>query len=467
MARKPRRGTMAHKRRASIPICVVTGMAIAAVAVVTVDHFNPATGNASTSATTDPSPASIKPDPKITPVRSDAPSPSPDVLATVLGPALANPGLGNLTGQVTDTRTGEMLWQQAAHTPQTPASIVKILTTAAALLTLPTDQRVTTQVVQGTAPGQLVLIGGGDPTLTAEPAGTSGYYTDAPHLDDLVDQIRRSGVPVSSLVVDNSLLTGPTMAQGWDPADIAGGSITSIESIMLDGGRLNPFADYSPRTPTPALDTGRTLAQRLGLDPAAVTEGVAPTTTKPATPVAAVQSAPLSTRLRDLMVQSDDVLAETVGFEVADARGFPQTFDGAVAAVVQALQDDGFDTTGTQLSDTSGLSIDDRLPAHLIDQVLAAAAGTGNPKLRPLLDTLPVAGATGTLANRFTAPSVGAGWIRAKTGSLSGVSSLAGIVVDQDKRVLTFTLISNGTRPEQARPALDALATALLGCGCR
>ncbi|WP_411194352.1 D-alanyl-D-alanine carboxypeptidase/D-alanyl-D-alanine-endopeptidase [Rhodococcus erythropolis] len=406
--------------------------------------------------------------PKITPVPMDAPSPSPEILSAVLQPALDNPELGSLTGHVTDAQTGATLWQQQTETPQVPGSVVKVLTTAAALLTLPAGHRTTTTVVQGATPGQLVLVGGGDPTLTAKPTGTQGYYTDAPHLDDLISQIRSSGVEVSSLVVDNTIFAGPTIASGWDTADIAGGSITPIESIMLDGGRSDPLADYSPRTHTPSLDTGRALAEQLGLNPASVTEGITPSTATPAAPVvASVQSAPLSTRLRDLMVHSDDVLAETVGFEIALARGLPATFDGAVDAITHTLQESGFDTTRAQLRDASGLSTDNRISAHLIDQVLTAAAGPDTPQLRPLLDTLPVAGATGTLADRFNPPSPAAGWVRAKTGSLSGVSSLAGIVVDNDQRVLTFTLMSNGTAPEAARPALDAVATALRSCGCR
>lgn len=466
MVQRPRCVTT-YRRQALLVVGVVAGLAIVLVSARTISSLNPAGRMASTAASTNPAPAPIRVHSQVIPVPLDAPVPSLTGLATVLAPALGNAGLGALTGQVADASTGAILWQQGAEVPQTPGSIVKILTTCAALLSLPTDQRVTTKVVQGATLGQLVLIGGGDPTLTAEPVDMPGYYTDAAHLDDLVTQINSSGLPVSSIVVDNSAFAGPAMANGWDSADIGGGSITPIESVMLDGGRSHPLADYSPRTPTPALDTGRTLAHRLGLDPAAVTEYTAPPDVKRATPLASVQSAALSTRLHDLMVHSDDVLAETVGFEVAAARGFPLTFDGSVAAITQALQAGGFGVTGMHLSDASGLSTDDRIPARLIDDVLTAAAGTSTPALRALLDTLPVAGATGTLGERFKAPSPAAGWVRAKTGSLSGVSTLAGIVVDIDQRVLTFTLMSNGTSPEQARPAIDALAIALRGCGCR
>ena len=57
--------------------------------------------------------------------------------------------------------------------------------------------------------------------------------------------------------------------------------------------------------------------------------------------------------------------------------------------------------------------------------------------------------------------------MRAKTGTLTGVSSLAGVVVDADGRLLVFALMSNGVNPATARPELDAVAAGLAACGCR
>ena len=195
-------------------------------------------------------PQLITPHPKITPVPADAPSPSPEILAAVLQPALDNPDLGSLTGHVTDAQTGATLWQQQTDTPQVPGSIVKVLTTAAALLTLPADHRTTTTVVQGATPGQLVLVGGGDPTLTAKPTGTQGYYTDAPHLDDLISQIHRSGIHVSSLMVDNTIFAGPTIApDGTPPTSPAAVSPPSNRSCSTAAAQT-PWRT-TPRAPTP------------------------------------------------------------------------------------------------------------------------------------------------------------------------------------------------------------------------
>ncbi|WP_064066732.1 D-alanyl-D-alanine carboxypeptidase/D-alanyl-D-alanine endopeptidase, partial [Rhodococcus ruber] len=160
--------------------------------------------------------------------------------------------------------------------------------------------------------------------------------------------------------------------------------------------------------------------------------------------------------------------AEAVGREIAAAEGVEPSFRGAVDSVAAALREAGFDLTGLTLHDVSGLSVDNRIPARLLDAVMAAAAGTEQASLRPMLDYLPVAGATGTLSERYASTNRdGAGWVRAKTGTLSQASGLTGFVVDTDGRVLTFALLSNDRSPGESRPALDAVAATLRGCGCR
>ncbi len=118
--------------------------------------------------------------------------------------------------------------------------------------------------------------------------------------------------------------------------------------------------------------------------------------------------------------------------------------------------------------DCSGLSVDDRLTAETLDETVNAAAGPDQPKLRPLVDLLPIAGGSGTLSNRFLDTDAGrasAGWLRAKTGSLTATNSLAGIVTDASGRVLSFAFISNDAGPS-GRTAIDAFAAVLRSCGC-
>ncbi|UZJ24431.1 D-alanyl-D-alanine carboxypeptidase/D-alanyl-D-alanine-endopeptidase [Rhodococcus antarcticus] len=447
---------------AAVAAAVVEGRGGVSVAVGT--HTGPVT-------VTSAPPVPMSAAAVVVPLPADAPQPAVAALAAVLDPLAANPSLGTFTGRVTDAATGAVLWESRPEVPQEPASTMKILTTAAALLTLGVDDEVPTRVVATDVPGQVAIVGGGDVTLSAQPAGSPTYYPGAPRLDDLVAQVRASGVSVTSVVVDTRRWSGDGLAPGWSRADVAGGYTAPVEALMLDGARSKPLVEDPPRSATPALDAGRTFAQRLGLAPAAVTAGPAP---DGARQLAEVRSAPLRTRAEAMLVRSDNLQAEAIGREVALARGQAPTFAGAAAAVSQTLAAHGIDVTGLTGLDTSGLSVDDRIPARLLSDVVAAAAGSGplSATLRPLLTWLPVAGATGTLANRYggsrdAAPSSGAGFVRAKTGTLDGVSSLAGTVADTDGRVLGFALMSTGASPAVTRPALDAIATALRSCGCR
>jgi len=411
-------------------------------------------------------PAAAKP--AVVPLADSAAVPTTAGMSAALAAAVADPDLGSLTGRVTDANTGNQIWEQRSDMPMQPASTNKVLTTAAALLTLDRGARLTTTVQaadQTRLPGVVVLVGGGDPTLSAAPPGEQTWYRGAARISDLADQVRKSGVTATAVQVDTSLFAGPDMAPGWDPADIGGGDIAPIQSVMLDAGRIQPTTLESRRSPTPALDAGRALALALGVDPAKVTFAPGPAGGRQ---LASVQSAPLIERLRQMMNTSDNVMAETIGREVAGATGRPLSFAGAADAVISKLASIKVDVSGASLVDSSGLSVANLLTAKTLDEVVNAAAGPGQPALRPMVDLLPVAGGSGTLSDRFIgvdARDSAAGWLRAKTGSLTKTNALAGIVTDVRGRVLTFAFISNNAGMS-GRTALDTLAMTLRACGC-
>lgn len=412
-----------------------------------------------------PRPPTVKPG--MVPAADTAEAPSAGGVAAALAPVASDPNLGRLGGRISDAITGKELWQVADDLPLVPASTNKVLTAAAALLTLDRQARISTRVVAGSASAQgpVVLVGAGDPVLSAAPPGVETWYRGAARISDLVEQVRRSGMTPTAVQVDVSAFSGPTMAQGWDPADVDNGDIAPIEPVMIDAGRIQPTTVNSRRSKTPALDAGRELAKGLGLDPAAVTVGTAPAGARQ---LAVVQSAPLVQRLSEMMDHSDNVMAECIGREVAAAINRPRSFAGAVDAVTNRLSTAHVDTAGAALQDSSGLSVDDRLTAKTLDGVMVAATGPDHPALRGLLDLLPIAGGSGTLGDRFLDPATDrgpAGWLRAKTGSLTDINSLVGVLTDRSGRVLTFAFLSNAAGPN-GRNAMDALATKLWFCGC-
>jgi serine-type D-Ala-D-Ala carboxypeptidase/endopeptidase (penicillin-binding protein 4) len=421
----------------------------------------------------------VVPHPALRPVAAEGPAPTMTGVGAVLDPLAAAGGLGTLSGQVVDPATGTVLWQRTPGAALVPGSTAKLLTASAALLALDHQARWHTTVLAGAQPDTVVLVGGGDPTLSAAGPGGPTGYPGAARLADLADQVRAAArAPVHRVLVDVSRYTGDALAPGWFPADVAGGYIAPIEPVMLDGARADPAQEVSPRAAKPAIAAAAELARRLGADPDTVTLGSA---LPGAAVLGDVPSPPIQDLVATALRRSDNVLAEALAREVARATGAQPSFSGAAQAVLTVLRRHGFDVSSVTLVDGCGLSTDDAVPATLLTDLLGAAAGpndappessTDDPRLRAvalrsLLVGLPVAGGNGTLADRYRGPAAnGRGWVRAKTGTLTGVTSLAGTVQDAEGRVLVFAFLSNGLSPVSVRPRLDVLAAGLRSCGC-
>lgn len=351
--------------------------------------------------------------------------------------AAADPRLGRFVGQVRDTATGEVIWSQNPDTPVRPASATKILTAAAALYELGWDDTIHTDVVVGQTPGTAVIRAAGDMTLSTD------------QLDDLAAQL--TGQDIDTVLVDTSIWSEETFAPGWDPIDIDAGYIAPLEPVMIEGGRIGGSHGDLPRTHTPALDVAKALADRIGAT--GTGNGTAPSD---ALVLATTESENLEQRLRRMMEESDNVMAEAIGRETAQHRGTPTDTGSSAQLTMDILKEHGFDLTGVSIVDNSGLSFDNLITPSLLDDILHAAAT--DETLRPLLNTLPIAGGNGTLVDRYDDLS-GAGWVRAKTGTLTATSALAGTVTSD--RVYTFAFVSNGSDILQARAAMDEMASVL------
>ena len=400
----------------------------------------------------DPAMAAVEPQQLVQPVGAStsvdtstsavAPSTNNE-LRTTLETLSQDPRLGQFGGQVTDATTGSIVWEKHPTKPMTPASTTKILTAAAALLVLGPDDRIDTAVVEGDAPGTVVLRGAGDVMLTTE------------KLDDLAKQIKHSHpAPINTVLVDTSHWSGEPFLSDWDRADIAGGFIAPMEPVMLYGARIGETTGDVPRSETPALDVARQLATRLGAEESGL--GQAPTTEE--APLALVHSDTLEERLRELMQQSDNVAAEAVGREIALHEGMTGTNKDAVAATLQILNSNGFSTSGVTLVDNSGMSTKNLIPPGLLNDIMHHAVT--DPQLRPLLETLPVAGASGTLEERYR-DQAGAGWVRGKTGTLTKTTGLAGTVMGADGHIYSYGFLSNDADVQGSRAAMDTMTSAI------
>jgi len=359
------------------------------------------------------------------------PAPTAAGVAHALAALLADRRLGRrVSATVLDARSGAVLLDRGGGRLATPASTAKLATAA--------------------APGSEVL------------------YDGAGRLADLAAAARRAGVRrVTRVVVDGSRYSGPPLAPGWSAADLGSSFAAPITAVAVDGGRASPRAVV--RSTEPDLAAGRALAALLGAPAAAVVRGRAPAG---AAVLGEVRSAPLARIVEVMLLVSDNVLAEALARQVALAEGLPATFAGAAEAVRRVLGRLGVPVAGDRLVDGSGLSRRDRMAPAVLAAVLRAAVSGGQPALQGLVPGLPVGGYDGTLGARYRAgpPTAAAGAVRAKTGSLNGVTALAGVVTDADGRLLVFAFLADrvpagGTFGAEA--ALDTAAAALARCGCR
>jgi D-alanyl-D-alanine carboxypeptidase/D-alanyl-D-alanine-endopeptidase (penicillin-binding protein 4) len=400
---------------------------------------------------------------------ADAPLPSRAGLAAALTPLLSAPALGQVTVSVVDAATGQSLYGADPDQPQLPASTNKIATAIAALTVLGPEHRFSTRVVS-TGPGRIVLVGGGDPTLSAAPGtGADPRASLATLADRTAAALRANGTGSVRLGYDTSLFAGPALHPiGVDD------NIALVQALTVDEGRVDPHSTenasrYRDPAATSAADFAA-LLQRRGITVQGSATKV-PATAAGATPLAEVDSQPLDEIVEEMLTESDNDVAETLGHQVALASGGPVTFAGGAAAVRKVLTGLGVPLGGTRLTDSSGLSPKDAIPASVLTRLLVLAASPAHPELRSVISGLPVAGFTGTLDNRYTgggAEGAGLGVVRAKTGSLSTTNTLAGLVLDRDGRLLVFAFMSNGSGvATSARTALDRLAGRVAGCGCR
>ena len=402
------------------------------------------------------------------------PLPTRAGLIAALAAALADPGLGSSVGlTIRDASNGAHLLDVSAHVPRTPASTAKLLTSTAIMSTLDPARTFSTRAVRGARADDVILVAGGD-TLLSPGKGNPAAVAGRAGLADLAGQtalaLKAQGVTSIRLHIDDRYALGARYAPGWFAADINAGVTGPVAMLGLSTQRPAPnrAAPIDPVSST-ARAFGRALTAESitvarAIDRAASPEG--------APDLGVVQSAPVAAVMALAMGESDNALTESLARQGAVQAGRPTSFAAVTAWVKETLTSTGVDMNGVTMIDTSGLSRGTLIPARALGDVLSLATSGKNPALQGVVAQLPVAGLTGTLADRFVKGSThsAAGIVRAKTGTLTGTSSLAGTVVDKDGRLLTFAILADKVRPDvgtlTARAALDRIVATLAACGC-
>jgi D-alanyl-D-alanine carboxypeptidase/D-alanyl-D-alanine-endopeptidase (penicillin-binding protein 4) len=299
----------------------------------------------------------------------------------------------------------------------------------------------------GTLEGDLVAVGGGDPTLAI--AG--------PHsLDTLAAQIRAAGITrvTGALLVDESRHDTDRYAPGWlwwHVPTYAG----PLSAFMVDRDLYRDDAAY---VADPVLGNGEELRAALARHGVQVLGPTAHGSADPgSTRLAVAVSAPVASLVGDMLTRSDNMTAEQLLREIGvAARGTGSSEAGTMAAS-DALAELCVPLAGTA-ADGSGLSRTNSRSAREWRTMLQAARD--EPWFPLFLDSLPVGGQSGTLTSRFRgAPAEGN--VTAKTGSIIGGVALSGYVTTAGGRDAVFSVIVNGPAAGAAIPVIDELVTAV------
>jgi D-alanyl-D-alanine carboxypeptidase/D-alanyl-D-alanine-endopeptidase (penicillin-binding protein 4) len=424
-------------------------------------------------------PAAVEPPPGLDLPAPAVPSPVADTLASArpdpaavrraLGGLLDDPRLGPRVGFAVAGIDGRPVLSEGPAVV-TPASLLKLLTCLAALETMGPEHRFSTSVVGSGR--DVVLVGGGDPLLASEPA-EEGTYPARADLATLADatarQLRRDGRERVRLGYDDTLFAGPEASPGWESDYLPDDVVSPITALWVDEGLVS--TDDDERSVDPSAAAADLFATQLRRRGVVVVGDVLPTPAGPgAKEIASVQGAELVEVVQHVLELSDNEAAEVLARHVALAEDLPGSFEAAGQAITDVVRGLGVRLPGAVVLDGSGLARGDRLAVRSLLEVLAVGAEHEDPELGGLVEGLPVAGFSGSLGYRFTnAADDGLGWVRAKTGTLTGVHGMAGVVTGADGTLMLFVTVADRVpviNTTFTRDRLDQVAAALAACAC-
>jgi D-alanyl-D-alanine carboxypeptidase/D-alanyl-D-alanine-endopeptidase (penicillin-binding protein 4) len=383
-------------------------------------------------------------------------APGPPGFVEAISSALTDPRFESATvGLAVWVAGAGMVVNHNADVAMRPGSNEKLLVAYGAYGVIGSSATLTTEVkadgeVDGhVLRGNLVLVGGGDPTLRST----------GPHsIDRLAAMVRALGVTevTGDLVVDESRFDDARKAPGWTERHVPL-FVGPVSALAVDGNYLRTDPEYVTNPAAGNLGEFRAALQRRGVTVAGGDRmGAAP---EAASMLATVDSAPVAQLVRHMLTNSDNFYAEMLLKEVGRRALGKGTLENGVAAVRDLAAGAGVTLTG-RAADGSGLSRDDSRPAREWAELLVAARD--QPWFDDLLGGLPLAGRSGTLLNRFLG-TPGEANVRAKTGSVRATRALSGYLTTAGGRQVVFSLVVNADPlPGAVLGAIDGLVSSMV-----
>jgi len=320
---------------------------------------------------------------------------------------------------VYDLTDGQPLYAVNAAHRMRPASCQKIVTAVTALhylkgdYQLCTDFSITGTAKSGTLEGDLIVTGGMDPMVTA---------------DELLEVARnikqQQGINSikGNIIFDLSMREDKELGWGWCWDDDYG----PLSALLVDGKDCfekewkKVLSKVGIKVQNAKLKVKNTFPRSIYTIRHSIDKLLIP-----------------------MMKESDNIYAECLFYQTAASTG--KKWAGRKEAgqrTADFLQSIGLDATQYKIADGSGLSLYNYASAEMLVALLAYAWRTSYIK-EYLLSSLPVAGVDGTLEKRMTGTEA-QGNVCAKTGTVTGISSLAGYLTASNGHKLAFAIINQG-----------------------
>ena len=320
---------------------------------------------------------------------------------------------------VYDLTADSVIYAYNAKQTMRPASTMKLLTAVTAIDQLGmnyryrTALRYTGAVKDSVLTGDLYCVGGMDPMF--ETKDMNAFVQSVKALG--VDTIRGRLVAVTNFKEENLL------GEGWCWDD----DNPELSPLLVD--RKNEFMS---RFMQGLRDAGIVVE-------APCTTGSVP---KDALTLSACSHS-LKEILEPMLKESDNLYAESMFFQIASLQGVrPAKAAHARQLIKKTLGKAGISEIPYRIADGSGLSLYNYVTSEILTRLLIYAYRDQRIFMN-LYTALPIAGQDGTLKKRMKEPYV-SGKVRAKTGTLSGISSLAGYALTPNYHMLAFCIINQG-----------------------
>jgi serine-type D-Ala-D-Ala carboxypeptidase/endopeptidase (penicillin-binding protein 4) len=347
----------------------------------------------------------------------------------------------------------------ASRTPDRqvlPASTMKTLTAAAVLARIDPAEKFLTEVRGKTAPvngvlnGDLWLVGGGDPLLETIEYTNSQQHdpVSATSFDQLVADVVAAGVTqvTGGVIGDARRYDDERVRPTWKKNYVTDGEVGPIGGLMVDDNfsvinqrKTRVAAANAPADAAQLLRTKLEAAGVTFVNPSLGADATMPKATQAAPVVlASISSIPVGEVVREMLSWSDNTTAEMLIKELGfRSTGNAGSWTEGLAAVQSSLRAQGVTLDGLTMIDGSGLDRANRVTCEVLLSTVRSQRVDG-----PFFKGLSVMGEYGTLRKRLRG-SAAQGIVHAKTGSLNGVSSLAGFAQTADQTEAHFAMVFN------------------------